>query len=166
MSVEWLAVYHPDTGIIDKVVYSDDGSYVAPPGMVTKPAEEDTLPETHRVDVETGEFVLRENPDPLPELLGWRRTARCYKRAFNLVLSQRPVSDVPVLALSWPEAPNLLVAVDSYVATLDPYHDLRRIRADVIEYERAHSDLATVQAYFGVSDEWVDDLFRDAEAIQ
>lgn len=85
-----------------------------------------------------------------------------YKRAMNYALSTRPVTDSPNMNYLFPEAPNLLAALDAYVATLDEYHPFRQARRDVIQYERAHPDIQGFAAVMGVSEEWIDALFMDA----
>ena len=85
-----------------------------------------------------------------------------YKRAMNATLATRPVTDSPNMNLLFPEAPNLLAALDAYVATLDEYHPFKMARRDVIQYVRSHPDIEGFRQIMGVSDEWVDALFVDA----
>lgn len=96
----------------------------------------------------------------------WRSQARCYKRAMNAALASRPVSDSPNIGAAAPAAPSLLAGIDAYVATLDAYNPIRMAREDIIQYERAHPDVAMIQAALGVSDEWLDTLFTDAMAME
>lgn len=85
-----------------------------------------------------------------------------YKRAMNHALSQRPVTDSPNMNYLFPEAPNLLAALDSYVSTLDEYHPFRQARRDVIQYQRSHPDIEGFAQIMGVTEEWIDQLFLDA----
>lgn len=99
-------------------------------------------------------------------LQAWRAEARCFKRAMNAALAARAVTESQNIAAAIPGAASLLAGIDAYVATLDPSHPVRTAREDIIQYERAHPDVAMIQAALGVSDEWIDGLFFDAMALE
>ena len=93
---------------------------------------------------------------------------RAFRRAFRAELRSRPVSQIPALAAIVPDAPHLLAAADAFAASLDPYHPVRDVWQDVNEFLRLHPDMALFTAAppdgFGVSEEWLDDLFTKAMA--
>ena len=91
-----------------------------------------------------------------------KREMAAFKRAMNYALAQRSVTESPNMNYLFPDAPNLLAALDSYVATLDEYHPFRQARKDVIQYERAHPDIEGFAQVMGVDSNWIDQLFRDA----
>lgn len=91
-----------------------------------------------------------------------RSEMSAYKRAINHALSQLPVTDSPNMKHLFPEAPNLLAALDAYVATLDEYDPFKMTRKDVIQYVRTHPDIDGFRDILGVTDDWIDKLFLDA----
>ena len=98
----------------------------------------------------------------------FRAGLRVLRRAFRAELQRRPVTQVPVLAAVMPQAPHLLAAADAYAATLDQYHPVRQLWTDVIEFVRVHPDMALFTTApphgFGVSDDWLDEVFEAAMA--
>lgn len=121
-----------------------------------------------------------------------RRSMRVGKSAFRDALASRPISDSPVLqALFPPPAPpavesrtfedavdlfagadeTLIIGLASSLgqdatALLQAHALFRRRWRDITTYIRLHVDVAAMAALFAVSETWVDDLFRDAVAIE
>lgn len=95
-----------------------------------------------------------------------RKRMRVFKRALNLALSQLPVTFSPTLSAAFPDAPNLLAAVDMYEETLDPYNPFRLARRDITEYVRVHPDVEGFKQLLGIGDNKLDQLFRAAMALE
>lgn len=91
-----------------------------------------------------------------------RNNLRAYRRSLNNALASREVGESSTMAAQFPDAENLLVAIDQFVAQLDEYHPIAQARRDVIQYERSHPDVDGIRDLLGVTDEWLDDLFLQA----
>lgn len=91
-----------------------------------------------------------------------RSELKAYKRSLNHALASRDVSESPNMAAQFPNANNLLRAIDKFVSQLDEYHPIAQARRDVIQYERDHPDVDGIRYLLGVTDEWIDELFRQA----
>lgn len=117
---------------------------------------------------EDGSVTRTEIPWTPHDYAAWRAQLSVFRRAFRRELQARQVSEMPILAALYPNAPHLLAAADSYIASLDQYHPMRVMWTDVIEFLRSHPDVATLTAPppegFGATDEWLDDLFEAAIA--
>lgn len=101
------------------------------------------------------------------ELARQRAGMKAYRRSFRAALAERPISESPALGAAVPGAPNMLVALDTYVDALDPYDPQAMTWRDVVQFERANPDVdAFFVAALGLSDEWVDDLFERAQEIE
>lgn len=99
-------------------------------------------------------------------LLAERREMKAHRIAIMQVLVSRPVTDSPTLAALYPDAPDLFAAIYLYRDTLQPSHPLRMAVDHIIQFIRLHADAMGIQSFLGVSDAWMDDLFRDAMAIE
>lgn len=107
--------------------------------------------------------IRDKTPD---EIMADRQKMRVFKRALNLTLSQMPVSTSPNLSAAFPQATNLLQAVDMYEATLNEYDPLRLARRDITEYIRLHPDVDAFKQVLGVTDAQLDELFRAAISLE
>lgn len=99
-------------------------------------------------------------PDLDAALAEWRASAELWRRDMNLALAALPATDAPGLAaFEPPEGATLLDAVMLAETALGPSHPLVRARMDITVYQRWHPDVAAFQAFLGVTDGWIDDLF-------
>lgn len=96
------------------------------------------------------------------KLIVERRGMRVWRRALMQALASRHVSEAPNVARMRPGAGNMLDACAAIVAGRARSDTVAGIMFDVIEYERMHPDVETLRQFLGVTDEWMDDLFRQA----
>jgi hypothetical protein len=163
-------LYALETGEIEFSVRGPEGVVVFPdkPGFGWVDGEGNAA--LHIVAEVGGVPTIVDRPAPSPgDLLAVRRQRlRAFRRAFRAELQSRPVTEIPVLAAAVPNAPHLLAAADAFATSLDPYTGAGAVWRDVTEFLRAHPDMALFTAPppfgFGVSDEWLDDLFEQAMA--
>lgn len=98
-------------------------------------------------------------------LLAERRAMVAWRRSMMITLANRPVADAPNVAALYPDADNLLEGLMAHAATLPRSDRLSGILLDVVQYERMNMDVEAVRQFLGVSNDWIDQLFRDAMAV-
>ena len=101
--------------------------------------------------------------DLAPFLDRERQGMRVWRRALNQVLAERAPDEAPGIPSS---GESLLESVNAFAASLPASHPLRVAREDIVEYVRTHPDAESFRAILGVSDAWLDQLFRDAMALE
>lgn len=99
-------------------------------------------------------------------LLAERRTMRVFRWAIIKVLVARDVTESPNMAATYPSAANLYAAVMAHRATLQPDDPLAVNFDNITQFVRTSPDVAAFTQFLGVGDAWVDQVFRDAMAIE
>ncbi|MDT8328134.1 MAG: hypothetical protein RQ750_12240 [Roseovarius sp.] len=100
------------------------------------------------------------------KLIAERRGMRAWRRSIMQALASRAVGEAPNVAALQPGAETLLDALTSVASAMPRSDALAGIMFDVVEYERAHPDVEAVRQFLGVTDVWIDDLFRQAAGIK
>lgn len=99
-------------------------------------------------------------------LLAERKTMRVFRWAMIQVLLVRPVTESPNMDALYPSARNLYAAIMEHRDTLEHDDPLSVNFDNITQFVRTSPDVSAFTAFLGVDEAWVDQVFRDAMAIE